>query len=403
MNFTAMKKNLIAFSVATFLAVLGGAAHAQVSISGNLDIGVKSVSNSKNPQAASDSIAGNNTATSQLLFKGKEDLGAGTSVSFLLEMDPTLTQSSLNNASTPYYAGSPFNGEQYISLSGDLGDLKLGTPNSPAMGASGVSQPFGTALGSGWSSGFGRLGTAGFSGLNQYVGGPLSAGRIVRSEKTAVYTTPRFHDFNAQIEYSIGNQASGTLTSNDNRLFGLGINYNKGPLNVAFYNGNASAGDVPAAGTTTVTGTVVANALAANQNVTWNILSANYNYGDWTGYAGYTIILDENGTGIRMEDSRSWNLGAKYQLNANTSVMANYLERTSSLASQNTAITGPTARLFGLGVNYNLSKNTYLYGRYEQIGGLNVASTAAANGAAAVTADRDATQSTYAIGLKMGF
>jgi general bacterial porin, GBP family len=399
-----MKKSLIALSVAATLAALSGAAQAQVTISGNLDMGLKSVTNSKNAQAASDTLAGNNTATSQLLFKGKEDLGNGLTASFLLEMDPTLNQSYLNNTSTPYYTGSPFNAEQYLSFAGDFGDIKLGTPNSPAMGASGVAQPFGTALGSGWSSGFGRLGTAGFSGLNQYVGGPLGGARIVRSEKAAVYTTPRFYDFSAQVEYSIGNQASGTLTSNDNRLLGLGINYNKGPLNVAFYNGTASAGGIAAAGTTsTTTGVAPANALAANQSVTWNILAANYKYGDWTGYAGYTTTLDDNTTGTRLEDSRSWNLGAKYQFNANTAVMANYLERTSNLASQDDATHSPTARLFGLGVNYNLSKNTYLYGRYEQISGLNVSAVASANGAAAVVADRDATQSTYAIGMKMGF
>jgi len=394
-----MKKNLIALSVAGLFAAMAGAAHAEVTINGSLDIGLKSVSNDKNSQANSTAITGNNSSTSLLQFRAKEDLGDGLSVGVMLEMNPTVTQSNINNTAAPSYTGSPFNGEQYVSLTSNMfGDLKLGTPNSPGFNAGAMAQPFGTGMGSGYSAGFGRLGTSTVSGYNQYVGGALGAGRILRSEKAAVYTSPRFNDFNVQLEYSFGNSSSDTFASNDNRILGLGVNYNKGPLNVSYFNGTATSGGVAAAGAGGV-----ANALGANGKVVYNILSANYNVDKWTGYAGYTTTLGDNAASVHVEDSRSWNLGVKYQVNPSTAVMANYLERVSGLASQDDGVFTPRTRLLGVGANYSLSKSTMLYARAEVIRGVNVAAAAAVNGADSVAKAGDAQQTSAAVGMKVAF
>jgi len=373
-------------------------------------------------------VGSNNITTSNITFKGTEDLGGGLKGGFLYEIDPGVAQNTTLNAATTsngqvYTGASAVNGEAYVNLSGAFGDIKAGTPNSPALIAGVTIQPFGTALGGGFSSGFGRLGTAGASGINQYVGGPSSGGRIIRHEKAAVYTTPTFSGFNAQIEYSGKNANSGTYTSNDNGVLGLTANYSNGPLNAVFNSTKASAGAVQAAGTFATLGTAAANVLAANASTKWTIAGANYTMGAATLYAGYTTTKTDGLDGLlaatAKEDSKSWNLAGKYVI-GQFDLLANYLERKSNLtvdqayphattsgaAAASAVAAGdytPTQKLLGLGVNYNLSKLTSVYARYEQISGLNVSSAATLNGVAAVAAAGGATQKTTAVGIKVAF
>jgi predicted porin len=404
-----MKKTLVALAA---LAATSAFAQSSVTITGAVDAGYKAVTHDKNGTTPWTGIAGNNTATSNITFKGVEDMGQGLKASFLFEVDPTVDRSTTLNQSTTnlgqaYSGSSAVNGEQYVGLTGKFGDIKLGAPNSPALTAGTASQPFGTALGGGFSAGFGRLGTATVSGLNQYVGGPSSGGRIIRSEKSAVYTTPAFAGVTGQVEYSAKNN-NGAYTSNDIGLLGLAANYNNGPVNVTYYNGKASAGSVTAAGTGSAFGTVAANSLDPAHSVTWNILGANYTMGAATVYAGYsTTKTSEGQTATASEDSKSWNIAGKYVF-GQYDFLANYLVRKSNLSSTNAAgaaITGyePTQTLLGLGVNYNLSKRTNLYARYEAISGLNAKAAAAANGAPAVSAFGDAKQTVTAIGVKHTF
>ena len=119
----------------------------------------------------------------------------------------------------------------------------------------------------------------------------------------------------------------------------------------------------------TTWGTAAANALAANQNVKWNLLGANYNFGATTVYAGYTTTKASDNT----EDSKSWNIGAKYTI-GNIDLLANYLERKSNLADVvssgvYTSANGlyPKAKLTGLGANYNFSKTVLAYYRFERV------------------------------------
>ena len=383
------------------MAATASFAQSALQIVGNFDAGYKSVSNNMNPTAKLSTIGSNNSSTSLFIFKGTEDLGGGMKASFLAEIDHGVVNSSTANqgqaSAGQAWTGTPFNGEQYAGLSGDFGDIKLGTPNSPGLIAGITAQPFGTALGGGYSGGFGRLGTATVSGVNQFVGN--TTGRIIRHEKTAVYTTPNFNGFTAQVEYSAKNSNSGTYTSDNNGYQGFAANYNNGPLNAMFYTATATAGTVQAAGIANAGDAPTANALAAGANVKWNILAANYTLGATTLYAGVTSTKASD----LSEDSKSWNVAAKYALNPKVDLMANYLQRKSNLASQNDATHTPNANLLGLGADYKLSKLTALYVRYEHITGLNVAAVAANNGVAAVNAAGGATQNTTSVGLRVSF
>ena len=455
-----MKKTLVALAA---LAATGAFAQTSVQITGAVDAGYKTISHDKNATAEWKGIGGNNVATSNITFKGVDDIGGGLKGIFLYEIDPTvernttLNQSATNLGQT-YTGASAVNSEAYVGLqSASVGELKLGTPNSPAMtGFNANAHPFGTAMGGGWSSGFGRLGTAPISGMNQYLGGPSSAGRIVRSEKAAVYTSPVFNGFNAQIEYSAKN-ANGGYTSNDNGLLGLAANYDQGPLKGSFYTGKVSAGATSAAGTasgyyanpltcyqtggtTAINGTsgavdckanysnaVQGGALAANESVKFNMLSGNYTVGNTTVYAGYTTTKGTQAAAAAVatsstttpayvpEDSKSWNIAAK-QVVGQFDFLGNYVVRKSNVAKADVfkaattslpsdADYNNTQKLLGLGVNYNFSKLTQAYFRYERITGLNAAaaSAAASTGTPAVSAFGGATQTTTAVGLKTVF
>jgi len=400
-----MKKTLVALAA---MAVTGVYAQSGVTLSGVVDVGYGVTNVDLNSQAKFGGLATNGVSTTAFFFKGMEDLGGGLKAQFLAELDwsPTLSNSANQNSSTSSmggipYTGTPFNGEQYVGLVGSFGDLKLGTVNSPALDTSSMSQPFGTALGSGFSSGFGRLGTGSVSGYNQYVGAEGSAGRIIRHNKSIGYTTPELAPgLKAQIEY-VAQNANGAYTANDNGVLSTALRYSQGPINAMWDSTKVSAGSIASsatdswvalAGTAATLGasgvglsSYTANKLAANASVTFNMLGGNYTFGNSTVYAGLTTTKSDGVTSNgALEDSKSQNIGYKYVM-GNVDLLANYLTRKSNLTSDqaygittaNFAAYTPTQKLLGLGVNYNLSKNTMVYGRYEKISGVNVGSSTA--------------------------
>ncbi len=355
-----MKKSLIALAA---LAATGAFAQSSVSIDGIVDVGYRHISADAAASKRND-IVNNNSATSQLNFRGVEDLGGGLKALFRLEADFNPSQSSTTNGATgsQYYAGTLFTGEQFIGLSGNFGSIKLGQPNAAALDMNGVAQPFGTALGGGFSGSFGRMGTKGY-GINGFVG---SGNRVIRHEKTAKYETPNLSGFSASVEYSFQNDnapvaSTAGSASNQNRYSALGLNYANGPLKVAFSTTQAAAGSNRAAGavsaTSLTTGTINANKLAVGERVTDNYLAANYNFGTFVLYGGYTTTKSNISAN---EDAKSWNIAASMPFGA-FDFKANYLrvdDRTSANAD---------ARLIGLGADYFLSKRTAVYARYEAL------------------------------------
>lgn len=370
-----MKKTLVAMAA---LAATG--AFAQVSITGNIDIGVLS-KNDQNVAKSSVAIAKNGISTSTLAFSGSEDLGGGLKAGFKLETTIAPEASStLNSAAqtTPaadgqYFSGTPFNSEQFLSLSGGFGTVRVGEPNSAVFRTQGVSQPFGTALGSGYGGTNSRLGYAGSYGISSYMGlanGANSALRVIRNQKTAQYETPTMNGLSGMFEYSFANDNSTTITSNSPMFMGAMVNYSSGALNIgAAYNSYN-------VGSNGINGnpdgfTVKSIGLAAGQSISYQVLAANYKMGQNTFYAGLTNVRASNAT----EDSQSWNVAYKLALNANVDIMANMVSTSSALNATGTAMTlanGVTQatwnlnkKTIGLGADYRLSKRTNLYVRYE--------------------------------------
>lgn len=391
-----MKKTLIALAA---LAATASFAQSSVSIIGNLDAGVKATSAPTTtlgtaftpaPNASNTVVAGSNSSTSGIKFLGSEDLGGGMKANFLLEINQNMVQSSVADTSGTFagtYNGTPFNGEQYVGLSGAFGDVKLGAPNAGFFGAAMMASPLGTAMGSGYGSGgIARLGTVApgvVSGVNS------GTARIVRHERSIAYTTPSFGGFNAQIDYAAKNDnnaiaapTAAVASTNTDGFASITLKYGKGPLNVAYSYAQSSFGanTFQTLGTGPSTGTNQSTATNAFDGAyNYNILAGNYNFGAATVYAGYTRTLSTGN--VAPEDSSSWNIAGKYTMGS-IDLLANYLVRTSNLnpataygfnaATTTTGVaTGVTgalannAKVIGLGADYNLSKRTALYTRYE--------------------------------------
>ena len=378
-------------------------------------MGYRSLGYSNQPQKEAKYITSNNASTSALFFKVTEDLGGGTKANFMGEADFSLVKPSLANAASTnngtQYTGGFFNGEQYLGLSGGLGDLKLGAPNSPALTAGTTAQPFGTGLGGGYSDTFGRMGTNAGTGISGYLGNATTS-RIIRNERAAVYTTPTVAGFNGQIEYAFQNgngkaQASSanadgtTWASNNNGYQAIAVNYNNGPVNAIAYSGKISAGAV-AASTAYAYGTGAATSvLGATHDITYKMLAGNYTAGATTVYAGYTTTVSSNQTAAAAdvaEDSKSKNVAVKYVV-GNIDLLANYLKRDSNRATDSGFTPNGNAKLVGLGANYNFSKNTLAYFRSEK------QSNVATNGQAADGSVTNAygTVTITSVGLKTAF
>jgi predicted porin len=365
-----MKKTLVALAA---LAATASFAQSSVGITGVLDLGFQSSSTpttAANTTTSTAAIAQNGVSTSAIKFVGTEDIGGGMKASFLAEINPNLVQSSTSNQNYAFatdFNGTPFNGEQFLGLSGGFGDVKLGVPNAAFFYAINASQPFGTAIGSAY--GAGRVARLGTRALGIVSGVGSGTARIIRHERSVQYTTPTMSGFTASVTYAAQNDNTvNTTPGNQDGYTDLSLTYSNGPLNVAYamavntFGNNAlvpSLTSIPYVGAGSGIATPVAAGLAGG-NYTYNALAGNYTFGTTTVYAGYTTTKSNNiSTASLMEDATSYNIAAKYVM-GQIDLLGNYTVRTSNIAGVN------NASVLGLGANYNLSKRTSVYYRYEQ-------------------------------------
>jgi predicted porin len=376
----SMKKTLLALAV---LGAFAGVAHAQssVTISGLIDMGY--VAN--NPEGANNNSAGfdeNGSATSTLVFSGTEDLGSGLQAGFFLQ---TNFAAGINNTTF-------LNAQNYVSLGGGFGTIKLGNINSGVMAASSASQPFGTAFGSGYSASFGRLDGLDISTTAAdptEVGAATDGARIIRTANSLYYTTPSFSGFDVTAGIALENDEFSATTGTQE----LGVSYKGNGLNavLAYYKtttGNRAVTTRPASvgvsgGAPSVT---LADTIPANSDVTQTILGANYTFGPATVYAGWS--QSDAGGGLAGDvDSTSYNVAGKFMVTPAIALMANYVKVNDKLAADQ------DRDLIGLGADYSLSKRTVAYVRYERGDYDKSAATGAGTGKF----------NTYAIGMRHSF
>jgi predicted porin len=301
-------------------------AQSSVTIFGTFD---PSIANQKTTYGNGNSVTqnlvrNNSQGTSQVTFKGVEDLGGGLKASFLLENDFDAGKDATGNFSSK-------GGEQYLALEGGFGKIAAGSPNTPTLTAQSAANPFGTKIG----SGFGVLNTL-----------------HVRNNNTVMYSTPMFSGFSAAAAYSFKTKADTNPTTPIAAvadITDIGLNYANGPLaaGVSFYKVAGMGG-------------------AANKET--NIYGT-YDMG--VAKLGAGFYTEKNGA-VGAVDTQGYNLSAAVPLNASLSLLANFGKKNDKVAASNLDST-----IAAFGLKYKLSTRTSVYARYVDQKNDNVALTAA--------------------------
>jgi predicted porin len=209
-----MKKSLLALAV---LGAFAGAASAQSSVTlyGTIDLSAKYVKNDGSDRRYSLSQDGINS--SQLGFRGVEDLGGGLKASFVLLGGVNADSGTTN---TKF-----FNRRSTLSLSGNWGEIRLGRDYTPTFWNDTIFDAFGTN-GLGDSSHVLQLPTATF----------------VRADNAIQYFLPAMGGLYGQIMAAAAEggptKASGTSfvtqsNINPGRYVGGRIGYAAGPFDIA--------------------------------------------------------------------------------------------------------------------------------------------------------------------------
>jgi predicted porin len=411
------------------LAATGAFAQSSVTISGTFD---PSVQNQKvtygSGASVSNSFIGNNgQGTSNITFKGVEDLGGGLKASFLLENDFNARYDAKGNegATSAGVNGINFGaggGEQYLGLEGSFGALKVGAANTPSLTAQASRQPFSTKIGGGFN---------GVTGTGH-----------VRSNNSLVYASPEFAGFKAGAAYGFKHNAqqaataaqqaatntgasttASTNTENQAGIFDLGLNYANGPLKIgaSYWETGAWTGAVA---------TSVATYGVAVPKVKQTNFYAQYDLGVANLYAGYhtekqaayntnaaTVYSLSSSAGTigskttnalaSGADASGWNVGANVPVNANLSLQANYGELKDGLAAR--AANPLNKKIAAVGMKYVLSKNTSIYAKYVDETNDNIAAAITAGalgsgtGATATAANTAKKITTTLVGIQTNF
>jgi predicted porin len=364
------------------LAAFGAQAQSSVTIDGIMDAGYQAL-NLKGTSVTG--FQGNGSSTSQINFRGTEDLGGGLKANFRVESDWSTVSNNANTGAktTPVTGadgtlnnGATFgNGELRVGLSGAFGSVDFGAINQNGLNAIALGQPFGTAIGGGYGS----------------VIRVNAAGSAVREDQSFRYNTPTFSGFagtflksNKQtkaFDSSAVTQSSfsTTLGAYDKQgVQEIGVTYANGPLAANFNNAKFDGNGV---GTGTIESTV-------------NTLAAAYTMG-----AAKFMFLNQTNkntgasTVATTVDTAYTSLAATYTM-GQTVLMANV----GGLKAKAGTYNGKKSDIMGLGVDYNLSKTTALYARYESI--KDEATVIAASG---TTDNGDTKRTRTALGVRVGF
>jgi predicted porin len=311
------------------LAAAGASfAQSSVTVFGTFD---PSIANAKTTYANGNSVTqnfvrNNSQGTSQISFKGVEDLGGGLKATFLLENDFDAAKDATSNFSSK-------GGEQYAGLEGGFGSVKLGAANTPTLTAQASRQPIGTKIGSGFGA-TGVLGTA-----------------HVRNNNSVVYATPAFSGFSAAVGYAFktkNDAYAATAIAPAGDIIDLGLNYANGPFRAGVSNYRVAATPVSVTPVQPATG----------KNVQTN-LYAQYDIAGATLYAGFHAEKTDNATGTaKVLNTSGFNVAVKYALTPAVNLLANYGSLNDKL------VANADKTIAAIGAQYALSKRTSLYTRY---------------------------------------
>ena len=319
-----MKKSLLALAV---LGAFAGAASAQSSVTlyGTVDVSGKYIKNDNSPRRLSLSQDGINS--SQLGFRGVEDLGGGLKAGFLLLSTINPDQGTAN--------AKFWNRRSTVSLFSNAGELRLGRDYVPTFWNNPLFDAFG-AQGVGNSTNVMQL-------QAPYATSP-AFGNFVRADNSIGYFLPP----NIGGFYGQAMVAASEGGSNQGRYIGGRIGFAAGPVDVAFAAGQQR---FDAASNPAFTGIT-----AGSQQKTYN-LGASYDFGVFKLLGYIDRDTRDNVKETRGSISGLVVLGqGEIHLGYDRSKLTNDLAHNDNTVSQYKAT-----------YQYNLSKRTAVYGSASRL------------------------------------
>lgn len=292
------------------LALIGGLAHAQTSVSiyGIVDVGLKRVDNGDKITTSVDSGV---QSASRIGFKGEEVINPDLSVNFVLE-------NGFNADTGANSQGSDIFGRlAWVGLeSKSYGSLRGGLQYTPLRNVIEIVDPFEISL-------------SGNSVKN------LNYGKYTERVKNSVsYTSPEYAGLKARLFYGAGETAG---DGSDNRTLGAGVYYKRDALSLqgAYHELNSTV------------------------NPTKDYLAgAVYNFGKFKTHAAYGERKTKVTAISQDETAQTYLLGVNVPFGVHT-VMASYVHNELKEVAQS------ETNIFSVGYAFNLSKRTNLYTAYS--------------------------------------
>ncbi len=340
-----MKKSLLALAV---LGAFAGVASAQSSVTlyGTIDLNGRFVKNTGTDRRFSMGTDGINS--SQLGFRGVEDLGGGLKAGFTLLGGINADQGTVG-AGAPTVGGKFFNRRSTVSLFSNAGELRLGRDYTPTFWNQTIFDAFGT-------NGLGES-----NGIRQVFSG-------VRSDNSIGYFLPTnlggFYG-QAMVAASEGGQTNISGSSSDRvggRLLSARLGFAAGPFDVA-----ASYGTQKYAAPTTVSGGLgpfnaqVWNVAQGQSQKTWNVGGA-YDFG----FLKLLAYYDHNAVTATTSDLKESMFSISTVIPMGQGEVHLGYDR-SKLKTSSAALIDPTVDLIAATYQYNLSKRTALYGTVARL------------------------------------
>jgi predicted porin len=367
-----MKKSLVALAV---LAASGAAmAQSSVTLFGVVDAALTQASSSVNKKAQ---ITGSGISSSQLGFRGTEDMGGGMAAHFWLEAGlgndsgsgaatNTNNQASGSASAAAGTQGLTFARRSTVSLSGAIGEIRLGRDYTPQFWNLTVFDPFGTnGIGTNQMMGGGAIVPGSTGGT--FVRASNSLSFLYNHGKNATYASGGA-GFHAVVQSYQGENLSNAAggTGDDGTGAGIRVGYNDGPISVAY----AASATLFAAG-----------------DVQTTSLGGAYNF-------GVARVMAQTVT-----DKVGATLQGKGQLIGVTAPMGGGTFKVASSQYATNALGKPTTKKMAVGYVYDLSKRTAVYATYARVNNSGGASAALGGTTGAANASSNGTD----IGVRHSF
>lgn len=334
----SMHKKYALFAAAA--AVSGGVfAQTNVTIYGVVDAGYVHASGDRANGSGSANFSGINAGLlggSRIGFKGEENLGNGLKALFVLEYGSLDIDTN---------AGIAASRQSYVGLSSNsLGTVALGRQYAPGYNAASRNNPFG---GSTAQSPLNLLTGAG--------GNSITAQGTARINNSINYISPKWGGFSVNAIYGFGESgvgASDGVSRGNNGLFGAGLNYAAGPLNLDLvYQQRREVSANPIATTPLAT-------VATQDNINEWAAMGSYDLKVVKLFGSYQSQDDNNGPSAREGGNKIWSVGVNVPVLGNGSIQAAYAR----MKWDRRGADGSDA--WTVGYRHALSKRTTLYTTY---------------------------------------